>query len=151
MKTEINLENYDFGKARLVHQISDEPVTGFARVIVVWGAEINSRAEFIKIESEMFHIDATVEKVVKQMTIFPVLNEGKKWIIQNDTEVVKLDSNLNPVPNPDFNDEEEVSDDNFPYLKEPSFDMYARLCFEALTPLLLKGIDNDDNNGCFDE
>ncbi|ROI09806.1 hypothetical protein EGI11_03345 [Chryseobacterium sp. H3056] len=148
MKTTINLEDYDFGKARLVHQIDDDAATGFARVLLVWGAEINGRADFIKIDAEILHLNNG--KIVKQMSIYPALNGGKPWIIENDNMVVSLDSNLNAIPNPDFNSEEEMSEENFPYLKSLAFEMYADKCFEALSPLLTKGIDNDNNNGMFE-
>lgn len=149
MKTEINLEDFDFGKARLVHQISDEPNTGFACVMIVWGAEINSRADFIKIDAELIFINTNTNQIVKQMGIYPTKLDGKDWIIENDEQTIALDSDLNPIPNPEFNAEEEITDDNFPYLKDFAFNVYAEKCFEALTPLLILGIDRDDSNNRF--
>lgn len=147
MKTEINLSDFDFGSARLVHQISDDDATGFARALIVWGAEINGRAHFIKIEAECVHVNPATNQIVKQMTVYPMLNGGKNWIIENDNMVVALDADLKPTPNPDFDSDQEISEDNFPYIKQLAFEMYADKCFEALTALLIKGIDNDDSKG----
>lgn len=153
MKTEIKLNDLDFGNSRLLVQISDDPQTSFARFIVFWDVEIKTRAEYIKIDADMVYVDPVKNKILPNFT-HEVLNNGSKWIIDNSTISTKLDSSFSKVVNPDFDNTKDEGIGNEKFIKQGSFDMYCDLIFNIdkpipLTQLVKMGIYSDDDKGYF--
>ena len=75
MKTPINLDDYNFGKRQLLQQISDDPNTGFARVIVNERASILDDIQQIELFAKTYYINLATNKIVPQMT-HETLNKG---------------------------------------------------------------------------
>lgn len=126
-------------------EIKNEPKTGFKRVIGITNFEINQKAKYIKIEAEMLYFNDKNEPL-PQFT-HPIKWDGKNWVIENNYDIPKLGLDFKPLPNPDYDKEDENS---LPYLTIPAFDGYSGIISGMLTPLLAMGVMKDDANNLFD-
>ena len=110
MKTTINLEQFDFN-SRIFNQISDCPDTGFVRVLVYTGDNYQERIKQWFINAEIVYINQANNKVVYTKV---AKSKNEEWAISNDYKVTVVDSQGNPIPNPDFVTEitEPILDEN---------------------------------------
>ena len=154
MKTLINLDDYNFGVRQLMQQISDDPNTGFARVIVNERTSILDDIQQIELNAKTYYINLTTNKIVPQMT-HETLNKGVKWIISNEYTVIVTDVQGVPILNPDYDENQEESESNYPYIKQPAYDRFALFLFNTTNavplPIIWKAsILLDDSKGYFD-
>jgi hypothetical protein len=154
MKTPINLDDYDFGIRQLLQQISDDPNTGFARVIVNERVSILDDIQQIELLSKTYYINLSTQKIVPQMT-HETTNKGERWIVSNDYAVILVDGTGTPIPNPDFDSETEISESNYPYKRMRAYDRFASFLFNETSPVPLPfiwklNVDLDDARGYFD-
>lgn len=159
-KTEINLSDYpEFVGKRLLKQISDDPETGFMRVIVSRRPLIMEDIEMIELVAETYYINPATNKVVEKMT-HRTLSKGKPWIIDNSYEIVLVDMKGQPIPNPRYKPQEGEEDTREEYEKEEflkmkAFDRFAKFLFSETNPVSLPfiwklNVDIDDSKGYFD-
>ncbi|MDY3352413.1 hypothetical protein PG357_10540, partial [Riemerella anatipestifer] len=87
MKTQINLEDFPQLKRRLVAQISDDPISGFVRVIVNERVNIHDDTQQIELVATTYYINPAINKIVPQMT-HRTLSKGKVWFVDNSYQVV---------------------------------------------------------------
>jgi hypothetical protein len=154
MKTPINLDDYDFGKRQLLQQITDDPNTGFARVIVNERVSILDDIQQIELLSKTYYINLSTQKIVPQMT-HETLSKGQRWLVSNEYSVVLTDAKGSPIANLDYDENQEESESNFPYLKQRAYDRFAEFLFSDTNPLPLPiiwkmSILLDDSKGYFD-
>ncbi|WDF45242.1 hypothetical protein PQ459_10060 [Chryseobacterium sp. KACC 21268] len=167
MKTEINLEQYNFEEYDRVYQISDCPRSGLIRVIGVIGENYNFREKrwYISAETNYINKDSGIHlKEFKHST----LSKGRDWLISNDYMVMLTDSAGNPLPNPNFKATaeieiegeiqivpKEITYENSPYKLMPAFNRYSSFKRREENPvsmylILQVAISNDDAMGYFD-
>ncbi|MHA3046012.1 hypothetical protein JSO59_001385 [Riemerella anatipestifer] len=154
MKTQINLENFTQFKRRLRTQISDDPISGFARVIVNERVNIHDDTQQIELVATTYYINPSINKIVPQMT-HRTLSKGKAWFVDNSYQVVLVDAKGQPIPNPDYDTGAEESEANYPYLREPAYDRFAGFLFGTENPVSLPfiwqlNVALDDAKGYFD-
>ena len=154
VKTQINLSNYPEFNRRLLRQISDDPNSGFARVIVSERTNIMDDTKQIELVATTYYINPATRKIVPQMT-HRTLSKGQPWFVHNGYQVVLVDGTGKPLPNPSYNLDLETSDDNFPYKKMPAYDRFAGFLFSETNPVSLPfiwklNVDLDDSKGYFD-
>lgn len=154
VKTPINLTDYDFKGRRLMKQISDDPGTGFARVIVSQRTPILDDIQQIELAALTYYINTKTGKIVPQMT-HETLSKGQRWIISNNYQVTLVDGKGQPIPNPDFDKEQPESEGNYPYKRMPAYDRFAGFLFSETSPVSLPfiwklNVDLDDARGYFD-
>ena len=156
MKTEINLSDYVFGaKPKLLkRQISDDPESGFARVIELQRAELLFDVDIIELKALTYFVDAENEKVLTKFTT-PTLLEGKPWIIQRGEMTIKLDEEFEPIENPDFDETQEVSTENYPYILVDAYEQFSTILLspdidKSLAALYFMFVDSNDEKGLYD-
>ncbi|WP_434575554.1 hypothetical protein [Riemerella anatipestifer] len=154
MKTQINLEDFPQLKRRLVAQISDDPISGFARVIVNERVNIHDDTEQIELVATTYYINTAMNKIVPQMPHRTLL-KNKPWFIDNSYKVVLVDAKGQPLTNPDYDTGAEESEANYPYLREPAYDRFANFLFGTEKPVSLPfiwqlNVALDDAKGYFD-
>ena len=158
MKTTINLEQFNFN-SRIFNQISDCPYTGFVRILVYTGDNYQERIKQWFINAEIVYINQANNKVVYTKT---AKSKNEDWVISNNYQVTVLDSQNNPVPNPNFKTEDEesnpleISENNLPYLTQDAFDRFSEFRVGttynlSMRQLLNMSVVSDDSNGYFDE
>ena len=168
MKTEINLENYDFSSYDTAYQINDCPRSNHIRVIGVIGENYNFREKRWYISAETNYINRDSGVHLKEFT-HATKSKGRDWLISNDYLVLLTDSSGNPLPNPNFQATEEIEIDgeiqtvpreityeNSPFKLMPAFDRYSSFKRRLENPvsvyvILQVAISNDDAMGYFDE
>lgn len=154
MKTPINLTDYDFANRRLLRQISDDPETGFARVIVSQRTNILDDIQQIELGALTYYINTKTGKIVPQMT-HETQSKGRRWIVSNEYNVTLVDGAGTPLKNPNYNPEEPTSEENHPYKRMPAYDRFAGFLFNETNPVSLPfiwklNVDLDDARGFFD-
>ena len=154
MKTLINLDDYNFGVRQLMQQISNDPNTGFARVIVNERASILDDIQQIELFAKTYYINLVTNKIVPQMT-HETVSKGQRWLVSNEYSAVVTDAAGTPIPNPDYDEKQEESESNFPFLKQRAYDRFAEFLFSDTNPLPLPVIWKmsvllDDSKGYFD-
>ncbi len=154
MKTQIDISKFDFKNRKLLKQISDDPDTGFARVVVAQRTNILDDIQQIELVALTYYINTKTGKIVPQMT-HETLSKSKKWIVSNEYHVTVLDAKGQPVPNPNFNKEQPESEENHPHRRMPAYDRFAGLLFNETMPISLPfiwkmSVDLDDAKGFFD-
>ena len=158
MKTTINLEQFNFN-SRIFNQISDCPYTGFVRILIYTGDNYQERIKQWFINAEIVYINQANNKVVYTKT---AKSKNEDWVISNNYQVTVLDSQNNPVPNPNFKTEDEesnpleISENNLPYLTQDAFDRFSEFRVGttynlSMRQLLNMSVVSDDSNGYFDE
>lgn len=154
MKTQINLSDYDFKGRRLLKQISDDPETGFARVIVSQRTNILDDIQQIELVALTYYINTKTGKIIPQMT-HETKSKGRRWIVSNEYQVILVDAKGQPIPNPDYNKESPISESNFPHMRQPAYDRFAGFLFSESAPVSLPfiwklNVELDDAKGYFD-
>ena len=158
MKTTIDLTKFDFG-SRIFNQITDCPDTGFVRVLVYTGDNYQERIKQWFINAEIVYINQANNKVVYTKV---AKSKNEDWVISNDYQVIVLDAQNNPVPNPNFKTEDEesnpleISETNLPFLTQGAFDRFSEFRVGTTYNLSMRQLWNmsvasDDVNGYFDE
>ena len=158
MKTKIDLTQFNFN-SRIFNQISDCPYTGFVRILVYTGDNYQERIKQWFINAEIVYINQANNKVVYTKT---AKSKNEDWVISNNYQVTVLDSQNNPVPNPNFKTEDEesnpleISENNLPYLTQDAFDRFSEFRVGttynlSMRQLLNMSVVSDDSNGYFDE
>lgn len=153
MKTQINLEDFPQFNRKLKLQISDDPISSFARVIVNERVNIMDDTQQIELVATTYYINTATNEIVPQMT-HRTLSKGKDWFIDNTYKVVLVNAQGQPLPNPDYNSEEEESEDNYPYKRQPAYDRFASFLFSTENPVSLPfiwtlNVQLDDSKGYF--
>ena len=157
MKTTIDLTQFDFN-SRIFNQISDCPDTGFVRVLVYTGDNYQERIKQWFINAEIVYINQATNKIVYTKV---AKSKNEEWVISNNYQVIILDSQNNPIPNPDFKTEDEegkpleISESNLPYLTQGAFDRFSEFRVGeyslSMRQLWNMSVMSDDANGYFDE
>ena len=158
MKTTIDLTQFNF-TSRIFNQISDCPDTGFVRVLVFTGENYQERIKQWFINAEIVYINPANNKIVYTKM---AKSKNEEWVISNNYQVTILDSQGNPIPNPNFKTENEegnpleISETNLPYLTQGAFDRFSEFRVGTTYNLSMRQLWNmsvasDDVNGYFDE
>lgn len=157
MKTTIDLTQFDFN-SRIFNQISDCPDTGFVRVLVYTGDNYQERIKQWFINADIVYINQATNNIVYTKT---AKSKNEDWVISNNYQVTVLDSQNNPIPNPDFKTEDEegnpleISESNLPYLTQGAFDRFSKFRVGehslSMRQLWNMSIMSDDANGYFDD
>lgn len=150
MKTTIELSDYDFGNRQLIQQISDDPVTGLARVIVFDRFEVLDDIKHLRIQGRMHYINQETNQLLPKFT-HVTLSKGEEWIVSNDYDNIEVGLDGNPVPNLDYDDSLPESDENLPYLLQPAYDNFSKIIFALLSQLVTASVAQDDSRGYFNE
>lgn len=150
MKTTIDISQFDFGNRQLTQQISDDPQTGFARVIVFDRFEIKDDIKQLIILGRMHYINQETNQLLPKFT-HVTLSKGEEWIVDNNYKTVELGFDGAPVPNPHYLPELGVTEDNYPYLKQDAYDNFSKIMFALLSPLVNASVSQDDEQGFFNE
>ncbi len=135
-KTEIKLSSFPEFNRPLVVQISDDPNTDFARVIVSKRELLMNDIQQIELVADTYYINTETGKIVPQMT-HRTLSKGKPWIISNDYDVIVRDGAGEAIPNPEFDSEREESEENSPFLMQPAYDRFAGFLYNEKKPVSL--------------
>ena len=148
MKTTINLSDYSFsGKINPLYQISDHPTNKLVRVIEINRAEMLFDIDLIGIRATTYYIDPKLKVVVfKEDTKL----EGKQWNVVKNEFTIKVDENLTPIPNPDYNEEVPVSPENYPCELVDAYKQFKEILVKLNTPVLEVFINSNDEKKLFD-
>lgn len=149
MKTLINLDDYNFGVRQLMQQISDDPNTGFARVIVNERTSILDDIQQIELNAKTYYINLTTNKIVPQMT-HETISKGQRWLVSNEYSVVVTDAAGTPIPNPDYDEEDSVSPENYPFELVDAYEQFKEILVQLNTPVLEVFINLNDEKKLFD-
>lgn len=158
-KTTINLEDFPEFNRRLLRQISDDPDTGFIRVIVSERNNVMDDVQQIELVAKTYYVNPATMKIVDKMT-HRTLSKGKDWFIDNTYDVVLVDSKGQPIPNPKHIPLEEgaedtrEADEREEFLKMKAYDRFAGFLFSESKPVSLPfiwklNVDLDDGKGYF--
>lgn len=148
MKTTINLEDYTFSeKCNPLYQISDHPTNKLVRVIEINRAEMQFDIDLINIGATTYYINPELGVVVftEQTKL-----EGKEWHIVKNEFTIKVDENLLPIPNADYDEAIPVSKENYPYELVDAYDQFKEILVRLNTPMLEMFIDSNDEKGLYD-
>lgn len=154
MKTPINLENYDF-QTPIFKQISDDPISKMARVIGYFGDSLDIDFTQIILKARTFYINIETGQIAKQLT-HPTCSKNQPWIVNNNYSVMLLDATGQPIANPDFNADAEITAENLPYKTQLAFDRFSDFMLRRENPVSLPliwdiSVDSDDALGYFDD
>lgn len=152
-KTPIDLSNYDF-QSPIFRQISDDPISKLIRIIVYYGDSLDLEFKQISLKAKTFYIDPVSKTIASHLT-HETKSKNEAWIINNKYNVLLLDATGNPILNPDFNSEKEITLDNLPYKTQPAFERFAGFMLRRNNPVALPmiwdlSVNSDDANGYFD-
>ena len=148
MKTTINLEDYTFSsKDNPLYQISDHPTNKLVRVIEINRAEMLFDIDLISIGATTYYINPELKVVVFQED---TKLEGKQWNVVKNEFTIKVDENLIPIPNPDYNEEVPVSPENYPFELVDAYDQFKGTLVRINTPVLEVFINSNDDKKLFD-
>lgn len=149
-KTEINLNDYDFGaEDNPKFQISDSPVNKLVRVIEF------DRAEYA-LDITMIGLRATTHYINPELGIIvysePTMVEKKDWNIMKGDTTIKIDHDtFQPIPNPDFDKTQPIDrETNYPYLLTDAYEQFKEISIKLLTPMLTLFVAGNDQKGLFD-
>ena len=112
--------------------ISNHPVLeDLEREVVVYRAADNMDVKQMPISARIEHF----KDVDGVRTLLPEFTrEVNDWIVSNDYQIKKRDNQNQPIFDDDGNE-----------IKVLAFDAYQSMIFQALEPILKKGILNDDS------
>lgn len=148
MKTTINLADYQLSaKNNPLFQISDDPTNKLVRVIELNRAEFAFDIDLITIKATTHYINPDLKIVIFTA---PTLVERKDWNIVKGKLTTKIDSNLQPIANPDYNAEAETSQENYPYLLVDSYEQFKEISVGQYQPILDFFISSNDAKNLFD-
>lgn len=149
-KTEINLDNYDFGpEDNPKFQISDSPVNKLARVIEI------KRAGYL-MDIGMISIEATTHYINPELGIIVFCEttrvEQKAWNIAKGDQTIKVDENtFQPLPNPEFDKTQPIDrETNYPYQLTDAYEQFKDISVKLLMPMLILFVAGNDQKGLFD-
>jgi hypothetical protein len=108
----------------------------------------------IELLAKTYYINLSTQKIVPQMT-HETLSKGQRWLVSNDYSVIVTDENGTPIANPDYDENQEENEANYPYLKQKAYDRFAEFLFSETNPLPLPvswkmNVLLDDSKGYFD-
>lgn len=147
MKSTINLTDYQFsGKDNPLYQISDHPTNKLARVIEINRAEMLFDIDLIAITATTYFIDSGLGIVVFKE---PTLIENSNWNIVKGELTIKLDENLAPVENPDYDSELPESEENYMYELVDVYDQFKTILVGLNMPVIEASIEANDTKGLF--
>src|SRR5690606_38856046 len=106
------LSNFNFNSI-FVSQIEDDN-RGNIRIVRYLSHNFADHVERIYLNFEIIYIDATTLEVIEEMT-HKVKVEGKDWVVSNDRIVTLIDAQGNEIANPDYDDSQPITSDNYPY------------------------------------
>ena len=148
MKTTINLEDYSFsGKNNPKFQISDDKVNKLVRVVEINRAEFAFDIDMIAIKATTYFIDPTLEIIIFTQ---PTTVEKLEWNIIKGDFTTKIDENLQPIPNPDYDELQDVSIENYPYILTDSYFQFKEFMVRLNEPLLDLFISSNDIKNLYD-
>ena len=148
MKTPINLSDYTFsGKNNPLYQISDHPTNKLVRVIEINRAEMLFDIDLISIGATTHYINPELKVVVFQED---TKLEDKQWNVVKNEFTIKVDENLVPIPNPDYNENIPTSPDNYPFELVDTYDQFKEILVKLNTPVLEVFINSNDDKKLFD-
>ena len=148
----INGTSFTFETA-FAQRIPDDPDYGYARILVYVGNNNVERLKEWYINFETHYIDLNTMKELKEMC-HATLNEGQQWKVHNQRIITLRDLNGNPIPNPNYNPEDEESQET-EFLMMPQYDRYSsflfneELNFNPLPVVMRTAITIDGANGYF--
>ena len=147
MKTTINLSDYTFsGKNNPLYQISDHPTNKLVRVIEINRAEMLFDIDLISIGATTYYINPELKVVIfKEDTKL----EGKQWNVVKNELTIKVDEDLTPIPNPNYNEEDSVSPENYPFELVDAYDQFKDILVKLNTPILEMFINSNDQKGLY--
>ena len=148
MKTTINLTDYQFsGKDNPLYQISDHPTNKLVRVVEINRAEMLFDIDLISIGATTYYINPELKVVVfKEETKL----EGKQWNVVKNEFTIKVDENLTPIPNSNYNEEVPVSPENYPFELVDAYDQFKEILVQLNAPVLEVFINSNDEKGLYD-
>lgn len=148
MKTTINLEDYTFSeKNNPLYQISNHPTNKLVRVIEIDRAEMFFDIDLISIGATTYFINPTLGVVVfKEETLL----EGKQWNIVKNEFTIKVDENLIPIPNADYDEGIPTSSENHPFELVDAYDQFKEILVRLNAPVLEVFINSNDDKKLFD-
>ena len=125
-------------------KISNHPLfTGVERFVQVNRIANNADVKQITIDARIVYVQNEVDVTSSFKSEIP------NWIISNDYKVKVRDENNQPIPNPEYDSEDEDSEE---FITQPAFDYYHSLVLANEVPLLTllsTSILNDDEQGAF--
>ena len=125
-------------------KISNDPQTGFDRIVVITG--ISAYGDY-----EQGRIIGYVKHIKNGQEIEKFRQPLNSWYIRNGQVSRILDENTGlPIPNPNFNPELPENEENYPYMTAPSFDYFFGIFSQMIAPLLQTYIAGDDSLQAFD-
>ncbi len=148
MKTTINLADYQLSaKNNPLFQISDDPTNKLVRVVEINRAEFAFDIDLIAIKATTHYINPELKIVVFTA---PTLVEAKDWDIVRGETIIKVDENLQPVSNPDYDAEQETSPENYPYVLVDAYEQFKAISVGQYQPILDLFINSNDAKNLFD-
>lgn len=147
MKTTINLNDYQFsGKNNPLYQISDHPTNKLVRVVEINRAEMLFDIDLISIRATTYYINPELKVVVfKEETKL----EGKQWNVVKNEFTIKVDENLTPIPNPNYEEGTPVSPENYPFELVDAYEQFKDILVKLNTPILGMFINSNDEKGLY--
>lgn len=148
MKTTINLSDYIFsGKNNPLYQISDHPTNKLVRVVEINRAEMLFDIDLISVGATTYYINQELKVVVfKENTLL----EGKQWNVVKNEFTIKVDENLAPIPNPDYDEDLPTSPENYPFELVDAYDQFKEILVQLNAPVLEVFINSNDEKGLYD-
>ena len=148
MKTTINLSDYSFsGKNNPLYQISDHPTYKLVRVVEINRAEMLFDIDLISIGATTYYINPKLKVVVFQED---TKLEDKQWHVVKNEFTIKVDENLAPIPNPDYDENLPTSPENYPFELVDAYDQFKEILVRLNTPVLEVFINSNDDKKLFD-
>lgn len=148
MKTTINLSDYTFsGKGNPLYQISDSPNNKLVRVVEINRVEMLFDIDLISIGATTYYINPELKVVVFQGD---TKLEGKQWNVVKNEFTIKVDEDLTPIPNPNYNEEDSVSPENYPFELVDAYEQFKEILVQLNTPVLEVFINLNDEKKLFD-
>ena len=155
MKTQIDINSYIFSNRPqlLKRQISDDPDTGFIRVIELQRAELCFDIDLIQLHAKTYYINPINKKLIPQLTQ-KTINNGGRWEIAKGELTTKINENFEPIPNPDYNSNELESLENTKYLMVDAYEQFSSILLNpsiiiSLPTLWFLFVDFDDEKELF--
>ena len=148
MKTTTNLEDYNFsGKNNPLYQISDHPTNKLVRVIEINRAEMLFDIDLISIGATTHYINPELKVIVfKENTLL----QNKQWDIVKNEFTIKVDENLTPIPNPNYEEGTPVSPENYPFELVDAYEQFKEVLVQLNAPVLEVFINSNDEKGLYD-
>ena len=147
MKTTIDLTQFNFN-SEIFLQISNDPKSGFVRVIVHKSNNFLESEKLWYLNLEIWLINPTNNEVIYKQK---AKSKNGDWIVSNNYQITAINENGTSIVNTNFNEEEEISESNLPFLTISAFEFYKNIYVTLLRNLFIQGILNDDDKGFLDD